>query len=193
MSTDPSRVKFVPLAGKSGEGRRRVLDSRDLWTLAPPIVVLFVVIPFGAWLGGAFKRWEGAGWRLGFDGEAFIAAPLMTQIHLLAILILFAAGCGMLALPKGDKRHRVLGWLWVIAMTVMGVASALQPFNASSVAGLAGGGSALALMAYGVWSARRHRAVDHGRAMLLLMISLIFITGLALLPGRLLHKMLFSA
>ncbi len=55
-----------------------------------------------------------------------LAAPVATRIHAVFILTMVVTGWGMLALSKGDLRHRVLGWSWIAAMTVMGLTSMSQ-------------------------------------------------------------------
>lgn len=156
------------------------------------IAVMLVVVPTGAFLGGAFDSWAGASWRPGLDLAAFAAAPLATRIHLVAIVTLLAAGYGMLSLPKGNRRHRTLGWTWVGAMVAMGAASLAIPHGPSPLAGYLGGGSAMVLLAYAVFSIRRGDVAKHRRGMTIMMIALTFMLGVALLPGRLLHAVVFA-
>ena len=101
-------------------------------------------------------------------------------------------GWGMLALPKGDLRHRVLGWSWVTAMTVMGITSMTVPHGNSWISAYVGGGSALVLMSWGIMKVKRRRYRDHARTMVMLMIALIVMTLLAIMPGRLMHAVLFG-
>ena len=171
---------------------RSILPPGEMRRLAVFSVVLLIVVPTIALLAGGNEDGAEASWRLGLDLAAFRSAPLATRFHAVAILILVAAGWVMIALPKGDRRHRVLGWIWVSAMSVMGVSSLLVPHSDSWVAGYIGGGSALVLMAYGVIAVKRRKPGDHGRTMAILMIALVLMTFLAAFPGRLMHDVIFG-
>ena len=98
----------------------------------------------------------------------------------------------MLALPKGDRRHRTLGWTWVTGMVLMGLSSIAVPHGDSWVAAYLGGGSALVLLGFGVYFIRAGKARNHARTMAMLMIALVLMTMLAFLPGRLLHEAFFA-
>jgi uncharacterized membrane protein len=98
----------------------------------------------------------------------------------------------MLALPKGDRRHRTLGWTWVSAMVLMGLSSLTVPHGDSWVAAYVGGGSALVLMGFGVYFVRRRRVRHHAKTMAMLMIALVLMTMLSVLPGRLMHDVFFA-
>lgn len=70
-----------------------------------------------------------------------VAAPLSTRAHAVFVLALVASGWGILALRKGDRRHRALGWTWVCAMAAMGTTSLIVPHGANWVAAYVGGAS----------------------------------------------------
>jgi uncharacterized membrane protein len=144
---------------------RDILRAGDIRRLVAFAVVLLVIVPVSAWLAGGFSHWEGASWRFGIDAAVFAAAPFATRIHAVVILSLVVTGWMMLALPKGDRRHRILGWTWVGAMGLMGLSSLAVPHGDSWVAAYVGGGSALAL---------------------------VLMTLLSLLPGRLMHDVVFG-
>ena len=103
-----------------------------------------------------------------------------------------ASGWGILALPKGDRRHRALGWTWVGAMLAMGAASLTVPHGSNWVAAYVGGASAYPLLAYGIFAVKRGDRRRHGRTMAMLMIALVLMTLLAVFPGRLMHDVLFG-
>jgi uncharacterized membrane protein len=155
-------------------------------------VLLLVIVPTCAWLAGGFDQWQDANWKFGLNLPLIFTAPIATQIHLLVILGLTVAGWLMLALPKGDKRHKALGWTWVSTMVAMSLVSLAVPHSDSWVSAYVGGGSALALMAVGIYFVKRRKLRLHGRTMAMLMIALVLMTLLALLPGRLLHDMVFN-
>jgi uncharacterized membrane protein len=117
---------------------------------------------------------------------------LLVIVPTIAILTLVIAGWVMITLPKGDRRHKTLGWVWVSAMSAMGVSSLLVPHGDSWVARYIGGGSALVVMAYGIYSVKRRRLGDHGKSMAILMIALVLMTILSIFPGRLMHDVVFG-
>ncbi len=171
---------------------RGVLRASDIRRLVIFSVVLLVVVPASAWFAGGFKGWQTANWRPGLNLDALAAAPLATIVHAAAILILVVTGWIMLALPKGDRRHRTLGWTWVSAMLLMGLSSLAVPHGDSWVAAYVGGGSALVLLGFGVYFVRRRQLRLHARTMAMLMIALVLMTMLSVLPGRLMHEVLFA-
>lgn len=164
-------------------------DVRRLTVFA---LTIFVVVPGIAWLAGGAQSWTRASWRPGLNVSAFVSAPLPTRVHAALVLTLVASGWGILAVPKGDRRHKALGWTWVGAMVAMGAASLTVPHGASWVAAYVGGASAYPLLAYGLYAVKRGDRRAHGRTMAMLMIALVLMTLLAILPGRVLHDVLFS-
>lgn len=174
------------------QARRGILLPGDIRRLIAFAFTLFVIVPGIAWMAGGFDDWSRVSWRPGLDLAAFASAPLATRIHAIIILVLVVAGWIMLALPKGDRRHRTLGWIWVGGMAAMGATSLTVPHGDSWVAAYIGGGSALALLAYGVFAVKTRRLRNHGRTMAMLMIALVLMTLLSLMPGRLLHDVVFG-
>ena len=86
----------------------------------------------------------------------------------------------------------MLGWSWVSAMTLMGITSITVPHGHSWIAAYVSGGSALVLMSWGIVQVKRRRHRDHARTMVMLMIASVVMTLLAIMPGRLMHDVLFS-
>ena len=171
---------------------RGILRPADIRRLAVFSVVLLVLVPTIAWNAGKFGELQDVSWRPGLNLEALAAAPTATLVHAIAILLLVITGWIMLALPKGDRRHRTLGWTWVTGMVLMGLSSIAVPHGDSWVAAYLGGGSALVLLAFGVYFIRTGKARNHARTMAMLMIALVLMTMLAFLPGRLLHEVVFA-
>jgi uncharacterized membrane protein len=171
---------------------RGILRPADIRRLAVFSVVLLVLVPTIAWHAGKFGELQNVSWRPGLNLEALAAAPPATLIHAIAILLLVITGWIMLALPKGDRRHRTLGWTWVTGMALMGLSSIAVPHGDSWVAAYLGGGSALVLLGFGVYFIRTGKVRNHARTMAMLMIALVLMTLLAVLPGRLLHEVLFA-
>jgi uncharacterized membrane protein len=174
------------------KARRGILLPGDIRRLIAFAFTLFVIVPGIAWMAGGFDDWSRVSWRPGLDLSVFASAPLSTRIHAIIILVLVVAGWIMLALPKGDRRHRTLGWIWVSGMVAMGATSLTVPHGDSWVAAYIGGGSALALLAYGIYAVKTRRLRNHGRTMAMLMIALVLMTLLSLMPGRLLHDVVFG-
>jgi uncharacterized membrane protein len=171
---------------------RGILRPADIRRLVIFSVVLLVLVPTIAWHAGGFSQQQGVSWRPGLNLDALAAAPAATLIHAIAILVLVIAGWILLALPKGNRRHRTLGWTWVSGMVLMGLSSIAVPHGDSWVAAYLGGGSALVLLGFGVYFIRTGRARNHARTMAMLMIALVLMTMLAFLPGRLLHEVFFA-
>ena len=170
----------------------RGLEAVDMHRLFVFTLTILVVVPACAWLFGGFPNWADENWRLGLDRAAFATAPWSTRAHAIFVLALVASGWGILALPKGDRRHRALGRAWVCAMLVMGAASMTVPRGSNWVAAYMGGASAYPLLAYGVYAIKRGDRRSHGRTMAMLMIALVLMTLLAIFPGRLMHDVVFG-
>jgi uncharacterized membrane protein len=189
--TSPDRGDAAASA-RGRQPRRGILLPGDIRRLIAFAFTLFVIVPGIAWMAGGFDDWSRVSWRPGLDLAVFASAPLATRIHAIVILVLVVAGWIMLTLPKGDRRHRTLGWIWVGGMAAMGATSLTVPHGDSWVAAYIGGGSALALLAYGIYAVKTRRLRNHGRTMAMLMIALVLMTLLSLMPGRLLHDVVFG-
>jgi uncharacterized membrane protein len=189
--TAPDRAPATSSA-RWNQPRRGILLPGDIRRLVVFAFTLLVIVPGIAWMAGGFDEWSTAGWRPGMDLDVFAAAPLATRIHAVTILVLVVAGWIMLALPKGDRRHRTFGWIWVGGMVAMGATSLTVPHGDSWVAAYIGGGSALALLGYGVYAVKTRKLRNHGRTMAMLMIALVLMSLLSLMPGRLLHDVVFG-
>jgi len=124
------------------------------------------------------------------------ASPVI-QFHAAAALAAFASGALQFLLPKGTRRHRVLGAVWVALM--LGVAGSSlfihelrlwgrwSPIHLLSL-------YTLAMVPLAVWQAHAHRVEEHRRAMRGLFLGALVIAGLfTLAPGRILHAVLVGA
>jgi uncharacterized membrane protein len=191
VPTDTTR-RPPPAASAITPPTRRGLEREDIRRLVVFSVNVLVVVPVCAWLLGGFRNWADANWRPRLDGAVFASAPVSTRTHVALVLALVASGWAILALPKGDRRHRTLGWTWVCAMLAMGAASLTVPHGPNWVAAYVGGASAYPLLAYGVYAVKRGDRRRHGRTMAMLMIALVLMTLLAVFPGRLMHDVLFG-
>jgi uncharacterized membrane protein len=128
--------------------------------------------------------------------DQLLAAPALVRLHAAAALLAIPLGALQFLLPKGDPRHRALGWAWV---ALMGLAAA----SALGITGLAGPGTwswvhllvpmVAVLLPLAVLAARRGNIQRHRYTMLGLYLGALLITGaFTLMPGRLLHRVVFG-
>lgn len=129
-------------------------------------------------------------------------APLLDAepailLHALAAMTAFALGLVQFTAPKGTLPHRTIGWIWVGLMAAVAVSSfwihsirLLGPWSPIHLISL----YTLAVLPLAVWAARRHRVAAHRRAMIMLFSGALVIAGLfTLLPGRIMHRVVFGA
>ncbi|WP_282077228.1 DUF2306 domain-containing protein [Epibacterium ulvae] len=122
------------------------------------------------------------------------AAPI--PLHALAAMAATLLGAVQLLLPKGGFLHIVMGRLWVAGMAVVAISSffileirLLGPF--SPIHGLSL--FTLVVLAYAVHAARRGRIAAHRKAMIrLYCLSLLLAGAFTLLPGRIMHQVVFG-
>jgi uncharacterized membrane protein len=123
------------------------------------------------------------------------AAPAI-ELHAFAALTAFALGMVQLSAPKGTLPHRMIGWIWVTLMAVVGLSSfwihqlrlwgPWSPIHLLSI-------FTLAMLPLAVWAAHRHAVDRHRRAMTGLFFGALVIPGLfTLMPGRIMHKVVFG-
>lgn len=128
--------------------------------------------------------------------QPLINAPAAIQVHAVAAALAFALGLVQLAAPKGTVPHKSLGWLWVGLMVIVSASAFFvheirlwgrwSPIHLLAV-------MTLVLLPSAVWHARRHDIVRHRRAMLGLFCGALLIAGaFTLVPGRIIHAMLFG-
>lgn len=127
-------------------------------------------------------------------------APLLSAkgpipLHAFAAFAALGVGAAQLALPKGTLPHRLAGWFWVGGMAVVAVSSffineirLIGPFSPIHLL------SVLTLV--GLWqavrSARLGKIDAHRRHMRnLFFYALILAGAFTLLPGRIMHQILF--
>ena len=128
--------------------------------------------------------------------DPLLAAPLLVRLHVAAALAAIPLGAAQFLLPKGDPRHRAMGWAWVVLMAVA-AASAL------GITGRAGAGrwswihGMVALVALmlplAVLAARSGHIRRHRGTMLGLYLGALLVTGaFTLMPGRIMHRVVFG-
>ncbi|ACA16572.1 membrane protein-like protein [Methylobacterium sp. 4-46] len=123
------------------------------------------------------------------------ASPLI-QIHAAAALAALGLGAAQLVLPRGGARHRGLGWVWVglmalVALSSFGIWQVRQFGPFGWIHGLSA--ATLASLVAAVAHARRGRIAAHRLTMTSLFAGGLVVTGLfTLLPGRIMHRVLFT-
>lgn len=123
-------------------------------------------------------------------------APLAIQIHVAAVIPAALLGPYMFRARKGTPTHRLLGKVWLGLMVV----AALSSFFIHTI-NLFYGFSPIHLLSayvlYGSWSAiraaRAHRIREHRLNVIGMYVGGIIIAGgFTLLPGRLMHEIVFT-
>ncbi|MFA8385900.1 MAG: DUF2306 domain-containing protein [Pelagibaca sp.] len=126
----------------------------------------------------------------------FLSAPLPVQVHIIAAVLALILGPVAVYRRRRDRTHKVVGYLWVCAMTVLALGSFLIPshFTAIGVGPLHG---FAVLTLWSLWvgvKAAIARDVARHEAILRSLYSngLIIAGAFTFLPGRTLNRMLFG-
>jgi uncharacterized membrane protein len=119
---------------------------------------------------------------------------LAGAIHLAAVVPAVALGIVQLAAPKGTRPHKMLGWIWVLAMAV----AALSSFWIMEVRKGAGWSVihllsiwVLIALSLAIWNIRRGNVRAHKRFMVGTLFGLAGAGIGAMMPGRFLAQLLF--
>ncbi len=123
------------------------------------------------------------------------AAPVI-QIHAFAAMAAFALGIVQLAGPKGTLPHRTIGWVWVALMATIAASSfwihglrLVGPFSPIHLLSI----FTLVTLPLAVLHARRHRVIEHRKAMTAIFVGALLIAGaFTFLPGRIMHAVAFG-
>lgn len=121
--------------------------------------------------------------------------PPVIQAHVAAALTALLIGTVLLLGGKGNRLHRTLGWIWVVAMATVAISSffirEINPGGFSFIH-LISGWTVIALP-MAVFAARRHKVRMHRRAMTGLFVGGLLIAGLfTFTPGRLMWQIVFG-
>jgi uncharacterized membrane protein len=128
--------------------------------------------------------------------EPLLSASPAIIMHAFAAMAAFGIGLVQIAGPKGTTTHRILGWGWVAIMLTVAISSfwiqGMKQFgNFSWIHGLSI--LVLIMLPLAVLAARRHRVSAHKKTMISLFLGALVIAGLfTLLPGRIMHDVLFT-
>ncbi len=123
------------------------------------------------------------------------AAPAI-PLHAFAAMAAFGLGVVQFAAPKGTLPHRTIGWIWVTLMLVVALSSLwineirlVGPFSPIHLLSI----YTLLMVPLAVWKARNHDVATHRRIMMYLFLGALLIAGLfTLVPGRIMHKVVFG-
>lgn len=126
-----------------------------------------------------------------------LAASPAIQIHAVLAILAFFVGLLQFAAPKGTPLHRALGWVWVLAMAVVALSSlviheirlwgAWSPIHLLSI-------WVLVMLVVAIHAARQGAIGRHRKTMRGLFVGALVIAGLfTLMPGRIMHAVLFGA
>ncbi|HEY4134102.1 MAG TPA: DUF2306 domain-containing protein [Alphaproteobacteria bacterium] len=124
------------------------------------------------------------------------AQPPVIPLHALAAMAAFVLGAAQLALPKGTTLHRANGYVWVALMVAVALSSFWihtirtwgdwSPIHLLSILTLCN-------LPYAIWRARVGDFRGHRYAMIGLFVGgLVIAGGFALMPGRIMHAVVFG-
>jgi len=129
-------------------------------------------------------------------------APLLEagcaiQLPAFAAIAALLLGIVQMAAPKGILPHRALGWLWAGLMMLVAVSSfwiheirswgQWSPIHLLSIL-------VLVTVPLSVYAARKHKVAQHRRGMIMLFAFALIVTGgFTLLPGRIMHAVVFGS
>ena len=128
--------------------------------------------------------------------DPLFAAPVVVQIHAFAAMAALLLGIVQFAAPKGTLPHRTLGYTWVGLMLVIAISSfaiyGKRPWGSFSAIHILSV-IVLVLTPLAVLAAHRHHVNTHRWAMTALFTgALIIAGGFTLLPGRIMHSVVFG-
>ena len=125
-----------------------------------------------------------------------LSAPPPIPWHAFAAFAALAIGGAPLALPKGTMRHRALGYAWAALMLIIAISSfwiqqirLIGPFSPIHLLSIL----VLVTVPMAAWYAHTHRVTAHRGAMIKLYLFALVGAGIfTLLPGRIMHAVVFG-
>lgn len=121
-----------------------------------------------------------------------LAAPLVIQVHLGAALLALSAGLSVAAIRKGTSRHRLIGYIFVAGMGITALSSIWIARNGQFSWIHLLTALTLVMLPYGILMRRLGRIAAHRQAMTGLLPGLAIAGAFTLLPGRILHAVVFG-
>ncbi len=124
-------------------------------------------------------------------------APPLIRWHAIPALLAFVLGLWQLLARKGTLPHRIRGWIWVAIMALVALSSfgihTICTFGDFSVIHLLSIFT-LAMLPLGVLRAHRHQVRAHRNTMVALFVgALVIAGGFTLVPGRVMHDVVFDS
>jgi len=119
-----------------------------------------------------------------------LAAPLAIQLHAIAALSLIPLTALQFWRPKRGPGHRMLGWTWVVLMTVTAVSSFWihGPFSPIHILSIV----TLANLYLGIRARRQGRIIAHRSHMIGIAAGWAGAGLFTLLPGRIMGQVVFG-
>ncbi len=125
-----------------------------------------------------------------------LAAEPIIQVHVTAAIATFCIGLVLMLAPKGFRLHRMLGWSWVVTMSITAISSffitgimgsTYSPIHALSAYTMLG-------LPFGIAAVRRRNITKHRKDMTGMFVGAMVIAGLfSFLPGRLMWSLVFAS
>jgi uncharacterized membrane protein len=127
---------------------------------------------------------------------SFFDASTIIKLHIIAAFFALFIGAGQMVMRKGTRPHRLVGKMWVFAMVVVALSSFFiheirvignfSPIHLLSII-------TLIWLVFGVQAARKKQIKRHQIIMNSIYFFALIVTGFfTLLPGRLMHEILFG-
>ena len=122
---------------------------------------------------------------------------LLVTFHALAALTALFLGIFQIVRPKGTGLHRMIGYIWVTAIISVAISSfwissgfrMVGPFSPIHLLSI----FTLVMVTMGIIYARRGQIRNHKRTMIqLFWFALVVTGGFTLLPGRIMHQVVFG-
>jgi uncharacterized membrane protein len=127
--------------------------------------------------------------------DLVLAASPIIQLHIVGALTALAIGTVLLIGIKGTQVHKILGWVWVVAMALTAVSSLFirqANHGAVSYIHLLSGWTIVALP-MAIYAIKRRKLAMHRRMMTGLFVGGLIIAGLlTFLPGRLMWSVFLA-
>jgi uncharacterized membrane protein len=127
--------------------------------------------------------------------DLLLQASFAIQIHTAAAVLAFLLGGWLLLRRKGTGPHRALGRLWVVLMLVVVISSYwIRVANKGDFSWIHGlSVFTFVMLVLAVWAIRTGRRTTHLGTMIGIYLGALVGAGIgALMPGRLLHMVLFG-
>ncbi|MCL7943780.1 DUF2306 domain-containing protein [Marinobacter sp. ATCH36] len=129
--------------------------------------------------------------------QPILSASPAIQVHVFAACVAILVGLLQLAFPKGTGVHRWTGWFWIILMAVVALSSFFihtirlvgpwSPIHLLSI-------YTLVMLWAGIRAGRKGKTKEHAYTMMSIFVfALIGAGAFTLLPGRIMHVVLFGA